>query len=148
MWQIWLILAGVCIIIEFMTVGFLIFWFSIGSLFAMITSFFTDNIIIQTTVFIVSSTILLFATKPFVRKFASTNNTVKTNVYSIIGKTGIVIEEINPIKFTGQIKVKGETWSASTNNNTTIPKGSEVEVLEIKGVKTIVTPIKQISTNN
>ena len=71
MWQIWLILAGVCLIIEIMTVGFLIFWFAIGSLLAMIVSFFTTNLIIQTSVFILSSTILIFVTKPFVQKFVN-----------------------------------------------------------------------------
>ena len=97
MWQIWLILAGTCLIIEIMTVGFLIFWLSIGALFAMIVSFFTDNIIIQTSVFVISSSILIFATKPFVKKFASNKNAIKTNVYSTIGKTGIVTKEINSI---------------------------------------------------
>lgn len=148
MWQIWLILAGLFLVLEIFTAGFLIFWLSIGSLFAMIVSFFTDNIIVQTAVFVVSSTILIFATKPFVKKFAQNKNSIKTNVYSIVGKTGLVIEEINPIQSTGQIKINGETWSASTKNNIIIPEGSEVEVLEIKGVKTIVAPIQIVSKNN
>ncbi len=148
MWQIWLILAGVFLILEIFTAGFLIFWLSLGSLFAMIVSFFTDSIIIQTAVFVVSSTILIFATKPFVKKFAQNKNSIKTNVFSIVGKTGLVTEEINPIQSTGQIKINGETWSASTKNNVIIPEGSEVEVLEIKGVKTIVAPIKIVSKNN
>lgn len=148
MWQIWLILAGLFLVLEIFTAGFLIFWLSIGSLFAMIVSFFTDNIIVQTAVFVVSSTILIFATKPFVKKFAQNKSSIKTNVYSIVGKTGLVIEEINPIQSTGQIKINGETWSASTKNNIIIPEGSEVEVLEIKGVKTIVAPIKIVSKNN
>lgn len=97
MWQIWLIIAGVCLIIEIMTVGFLIFWFSIGALVAMIASFFTDNIIIQTSVFVISSSILIFATKPFVKKFANTKNNIPTNVYSTIGKTGIVTKDIDSI---------------------------------------------------
>ena len=59
MWQTWLIIAGVCLIIEIMTVGFLIFWLAIGALIAMIVSFFIDNIIIQTTVFVISSAILV-----------------------------------------------------------------------------------------
>lgn len=143
MWYIWLILAGILLVIEAITVGFLIFWLSIGSLFAMITSFFTDNLFIQTAVFVVSSTILIFATKPFVKKFTQTKNPIKTNVYSIIGKTGIVTQEINSIQATGQIKVNGELWSAiGENNSSVIPKDSEVKILEVKGVKTIVTPIK------
>lgn len=87
MWYIWLIMAGIFLIIEIFTVGFLIFWLSIGSLFAMIVSFFTTNLLIQTAVFVVSSTLLIFATKPFVKRFASNNHAIATNVYSLIGKT-------------------------------------------------------------
>lgn len=140
MWHIWLILSGVFLIIEIITAGFLIFWLAIGALLAMITSFFTDNILIQTSVFVVSSTILIFATKPFVKKFAENKNSIKTNVYSIIGKTGLVTKEIDPMQATGQIKVAGEIWSAVSKDNTIIPKNSKVKVLEIKGVKAIVAP--------
>lgn len=143
MWYIWLILAGIFLIFEILTVGFLVFWLSIGSLFAMVTSFFTDNIFIQTVVFVVSSTILIFTTKPFVKKFAQAKSPIKTNVYSVIGKIGIVTQEINSIQATGQIKVNGEVWSAiGENDSSIIPKDSEVKILEITGVKAIVTPVK------
>lgn len=146
MWYIWLILSGILLIVEALTVGFLVFWLSIGSLFAMVTSFFTDNIFIQTVIFVISSTILIFATKPFVKRFTKSDNSIKTNVYSIIGKTGIVTQEINSINATGQIKVDGEVWSAiSENGSYIIPKNSEIKILEIKGVKAIVTPIKMHS---
>ena len=39
MWYVWLILAGIFVIAEIMTTGFLIFWLGLGSLCAMITSF-------------------------------------------------------------------------------------------------------------
>lgn len=142
MWQIWLIIAGICLIIEIITTGFLVFWFSIGALLAMITSLFTNNITIQTTIFIISSTILIFATKPFLKKFAKNDDSVKTNVYSIIGKTAIVTTDIDSINGTGQIKVDGELWSAIGEKELNIPKGTKVEIKEIKGVKVIVSPIK------
>lgn len=145
MWYIWLILAGVFLIGEVMTAGFLIFWLSVGSLIAMIVSFFTDSIIIQTSIFVISSVILIFATKPFVKKFAKVE-TVLTNAKSIIGKKGIVTVDINSIKATGQVKIDGEIWSAIGEDETDIPKGAEIEVLEIKGVKVIVRPIKQLSS--
>ncbi len=141
MWYVWLILAGVFVIGEVLTSGFLIFWLSLGSLIAMVVSFFTDNIIIQTTVFLISSVILILATKPLVKKFANIE-TVKTNVQSIIGKKGIVTKDINSIHSTGQVKIEGELWSAIGINDMDIPEGTEVEVNEIKGVKVIVTPIK------
>ena len=137
MWQLWMILAGIFFVIEMATVGFLVFWFGIGALLAMIVSFFTSNIAIQTTVFVVSSTILLFFTRPFVNQFAKEED-VQTNAYSIIGKRGIVIKQIDPISGEGQIKVGTEVWSAKSKDERKIEKGLEVEVLEIDGVKAVV----------
>ena len=140
MWKLWLIIAGLFFIGEIATVGFLIFWFGIGALIAMVVSLFTTNIIIQTTIFVISSTILIFATKPFVKKFADVKKT-NTNVYSIIGKKALVIKTIDPIHSVGQIKINGEVWTAESENDQFIDEGSEVEILEIKGVKAIVKPI-------
>ena len=142
MWQIWLIIAGVCLVIEIMTTGFLVFWLAIGALISMIVSLFTDSILIQTAVFVISSAILIFATKPFVKKFAKTKN-IKTNAFSIIGQNGIVTREIDSINAKRKKKIDGETWSAVGKNDIDIPKGTEVEVLEIKGVKAVVTPVKK-----
>ncbi len=140
MWQVWLIIAGLFFVAEIITVGFLVFWFGVGALIAMIVSFFTSNIIIQTAVFILSSSILLFATKPFVKKFVDVKPT-KTNAFSIIGKKALVIKEINSHSV-GQIKINGEVWSAESENDEIIPKDSEVEILQIKGVKVIVKSVK------
>ncbi len=138
MWQIWIVLAGVFFIIEMATVGFLVFWFGIGALIAMVVSFFTSNIAIQTSVFVISSTILLFFTRPFVDKFSKKEETLQTNAYSIIGKKGIVIKEINPISGEGQVKIGTEVWSAKSKDERKIEKGIEVEVTDIDGVKAVV----------
>lgn len=146
MWQIWLIAAGVFFIIEIFTVGFLIFWLGIGSLIAMAMSFFTDSIIAQTAVFVVSSGLLIFATKPLVKKF-SKKDSVPTNVYSIVGKKAVVIEDIDWMAGTGLIKAEGEVWSAKTKEQINIPKGTEVEIENIEGVKAFVKPINIESKN-
>lgn len=144
MWQLWLIVAGVFFILEIATVGFLVFWFGIGALLALVVSLFTDNLIIQTTVFVISSGLLVFLTRPFVNKFAKTDK-VETNAFSIIGKTGLVIEEIDPVLGIGQIKVNGEIWSARSEDDITIKKGTQVEIHAIDGVKAIVTPVSVLT---
>lgn len=141
MWQIWLIAAGVFFIIEIFTVGFLIFWLGVGSLIAMLVSLFTDSVIAQTAVFVISSGLLIFATKPLAKKF-SKKDTVPTNVYSIVGKKAIVIEDIDWARGKGLIKSEGEVWSAKTKEQINIPKGTEVEIESIEGVKAFVKPIK------
>lgn len=138
MWQFWLILSGIFFVIEIATVGFLVFWFAIGALFAMVVSLFTSNIAIQTTVFVVSSTILLFFTRKLFNKVTKKENEIQTNAYSIIGKRGIVTKDIDPIEGKGQIKVGTEVWSAKSVDDRKIEAGIEVEILEIDGVKAVV----------
>ncbi len=139
MWQVWLVIAGVFFVAEAITIGFLLFWFGIGALLAMISSFFTDNLIIQTTIFVVSSTLLLFLTKPFLKKFSvrKEDETV-TNAYSIINKTGIVTKDIDSISGLGQIKIGSEVWSAKSFDSSNIPKGTKITVVDIDGVKAVV----------
>jgi len=138
MWGIWLIIAGFCFIIEMLTVGFFTFWFAIGAIAAMCVSFIIDSVFIQTLVFVVSSIGLLFLTKPFVTKLTK-KDAIVTNAYSVIGKVGTVIKEINDSEGTGQIKIGSEIWSAITSDTKNIPKGAKVRVLEIDGVKAVVT---------
>ena len=137
MWQYWLIASGAFFIGEIITVGFLLFWFGVASLITMVVSFFTTNIIIQCIVFLVSSVILILATKPFVKKFLNNENIV-TNVNSLIGKKAIVIQDIDNLKSTGQVKIGGEIWSAQSESNDIISKDTEVEIVKIDGVKLIV----------
>lgn len=141
MWSFWLIVAGIFFIVEIATTGFLIFWLGIGALFAMITSFITNSIVAQTIVFVVTSCILIPLTKPLADKFTN-KKTVATNSYSLINKHGIVTMDINPIEATGQVKVNGEIWSAKSQDESIIPQGTEIEVLDIDGVKLIVSPVK------
>lgn len=142
MWHIWLIIAGICFIIEIITTGFLVFWFGIGALITLLVSLiFPDNIILQTSIFIISSTFLMFFTKPFVDKFTKSDKKILTNAFSIIGKKGIVTQDINEAHSVGQIKVLGEVWSAKTDDGSTIEKGTTVEVIKIDGVKAIVEPV-------
>ena len=141
MWKLWLITSGIFFIIEMFTVGFLVFWFGIGALIAMVVSFFVDNIIIQTTVFLITSAILLFATRPFVNRFAKNDLSDKTNAYAIEGKIGKVIKTIDPIEGNGQIKIAGEIWSAKSSDGSCISQDSKVIVEKIDGVKAIVKPV-------
>ena len=144
MWQIWLIIAILFFILEMMGPGFLLFWVGVGALITMVVSIFVDNLVIQIGVFTISSTALLFCTRPFVKKFTKHDTTI-TNANSIIGKKAIVTKEINSLKGTGQIKVNGEAWSAKCSNEGIIEEGAEVTILNINGVKAIVEKAKEKS---
>lgn len=144
MWKIWLIFSGVFLIIEIATVGFLMFWFAIGALIAMISSFFIENVFIQASIFLVSSTILLFATKPLVNKILpKEEQSVQINSKSVEGKTAKVIVDIDSTEGKGQVKVNGEVWSAKSSDNSFISKDTDVTIEKIEGVKVIVSPLQK-----
>ena len=107
----------------------------------MIVSFFVDNIIVQATVFLIASTILLFATRPFADKFSKADDSNKTNAYALEGKIGKVIKTIDPIEGKGQVKIEGEVWSAKSFDDTCISQDTKVIVEKIDGVKAIVKPV-------
>ena len=130
MWYIWLIAAGIFFIVEIITVGFLVFWLGVSALLAMVVSLFTDNLFIQTLVFVISSCILIPLTKPLVNKFISKDDDVKTNAFSLINKVGIVTMDILPNSI-GQVKVNGELWSAQSDTDIELKIGQKVKILKI-----------------
>ena len=134
MWKIWLIIAGIFLIIESVTTGFLVFWFSVGALIALVCSFFIESVITQTSIFLIASTILIFATRKFCNKFL--NNDAPETINTIVGKIGKVTVDIDPINAVGQVKIGGESWSATAE--TPIETGAEIIVEKVEGVKAVV----------
>lgn len=139
MWYIWLILIGFFAVAEIITPGFLVIWLSAGSFCSMLASFFTDNIIIQTAVFVITSAIFICFTRPLAKKLNKKDNVIVTNAFSIVGKKALVMQDINPTLGVGQIKVDGQVWSAKCEGEEVIPKNSEVFILAIDGVKAVVS---------
>ncbi len=140
-WIIWLIISGICLLIEIFTVSFLMFWPGIGALLAFITSLITPNIGIQIAVFAISTLIMLLFIKPLTQKLFKTKD-VAMNKNAIIGKKGTVIKDILNTEQIGQVKIEGELWSAIILDNTKpVKMGDTVIVEKIDGVKLIVKKI-------
>ncbi len=133
-WIFWLILVIVLTIVELATVNLLSVWFVISGIVAMILSFFIDDVAIVSTVFALLGILLLFTTRPLLKKYLPTQR-VRTNADRIIGMCGVVTEEIKK-NSVGEVKVDGKKWSAISNSK--IPVGSEVIIEAIDGVKVVV----------
>ena len=131
---LWFVSFILFLFVELVTVNLVTIWFALGSLAAMITSFFTDSYVAQVIVFIVVSIVTLLITKPIVKKFKSFR-TVPTNSDMVIGKIGVVTSKIENNKY-GEIKIYGNTWTATSKSE--IDVGTKVKVLSIEGVKLIV----------
>ena len=133
--MVWFALIFVFLIIEAITLNLVTIWFAFGSICAYITSYFTENIIIQLIVFTVTTVISLILTKPFVEKLLKKGNKESTNFDRIIGKIGIVTKTIKKHEC-GRVKIDGKDWMAVSKEE--IKTGTEVEILKIEGAKIIV----------
>lgn len=139
---VWIAFAVVMAVCEAYTSQLVSIWFVVGAVGAAITSIFTTNILIQTGVFVALTVLSLIITKPLVKRFKRNIKKVSTNSDRLIGMTGVVLKDINPLEATGQVKVNGEVWTAKTVSDN-VGKDTKVKVLSIEGVKLIVEPVKE-----
>lgn len=137
---IWIVFAVFMLICEALTTQLVSIWFVIGGVAAAVTCIFTDNILIQSIVFIVVSLVCLIATRPFVKKF-NAKKKEPTNSDRLIGRVGIVTLDIINSKGEGQVNVDGKIWSAKSDDEREIKKGANVRITAIEGVKLIVEVI-------
>ena len=135
----WFIAFVILLVIELVTVNLVTIWFAIGAVAAIITTIFTDSILIQCIIFTVVSVISLLITKPLIKKFKKFE-VEPTNSDRVIGKVGEVTQKIGRNKY-GEVKVYGNTWSASSIQ--VINVDERVKVLSIDGVKLVVEKEKK-----
>ena len=135
----WFIAFVILLVIELVTINLVTIWFAIGAVAAIITTIFTDSIIIQSIVFVVVSVIALLITKPLIKQIKKFDVT-PTNSDRVIGKIGEVTQKIGRNKY-GEVKVYGNTWTASSKQ--VIKVGERVKVLAIDGVKLVVEKEKK-----
>ena len=134
----WLSIVIFLAIIEASTVDVVTIWYVVSGIITIILSFFIDNFILQFAFFTILGTILLFTTRPIVKKTLKNKN-IKTNFDRVIGMEGIVTEDIAPTSI-GEVKVDGKRWSAISEKE--LKKGSLVTILSIDGVKLKVEKVK------
>ncbi len=139
---LWLGLLVAFLIAEGMTAAVTTIWFAAGALAALITAQAGGQLWLQITLFLAVSVICLLSLRPLLKKYVNPKQ-VKTNMDAVIGKQGIVLEEISNLDGLGRVKLGGMEWSARSSGGEKIPKGAVITVDKIEGVRVFVTPVKE-----
>lgn len=134
----WLIILAVFLIIEIATLGLATIWFAVGAVVAYAASLLGAPLLLQIAYFFVVSFVLLFFTRPLALRYFNKDR-AKTNIDSIIGTEGLVTETIDNLNQKGHVSLEGKEWTARSEHNQIIEKGTKVRALSISGVKLIVT---------
>ena len=127
MWQVWAIIAVLCLILELSSGDFFIICFSIGAVFAVIGAAVGLNAYWQLATFALFSLLSVLFVRPLALRYLHKNDPNKpSNADALLGRTGRVTEAIKSGS-SGYIQIDGDLWKAVSQ--TDIPVGSTVRVI-------------------
>ena len=135
MWQVWGIIAVLCLILELSSGDFFIICFSIGAVFTIISAVLGLSIYWQILIFAIFSLISVLFVRPVALRWLHKNEPNKpSNADALIGRTGKVTEAIN-VNEPGYVQIDGDLWKAVSDD--TIEEGTTVRVIDRES--TIIT---------
>ena len=140
--MLWLVLLIAFAGIEGATAGLISIWFCAGSLVALFSAWLGAGLMVQIGLFAIVSILTMAILRPMAGKWIQPAPE-KTNADRILDADAMVIETINNIEASGQIKVGGAIWTARSADGEVIPVGTLVRVERIEGVKAMVTPMEK-----
>lgn len=129
LWQMWAVLAVICLILELTAGDFFIICFSIGAVFAALSAMIGGGIYVQLAVFALFTLISLFWVRPFAQRYLhkGEDNRV-SNADALLGRQGRVVETVKANGY-GRVQIDGDVWKAVTNEDADIPEGANVTVV-------------------
>lgn len=111
LWVVWLVAAGVLLVVEMLTLTFYLLWFGIGAAAgALVALFYPDSLAAQLLVGSIVALVLTVFTKRLTKRYRGGKG-YRDAVEELVGKEGVVVEPAAPGK-AGIVKVGTETWSA------------------------------------
>lgn len=133
---IWIIVGVICLIIDLLSATMFMLWVGGGCFVAALVSWLAPTVAwAPWAAFVVSSSILLYLGRPLVRRFQD-QELVPSNVDSVVGRHGIVLQAIDPLTNTGRVRIGSDEWRARAEER--IEAGERVRVLAIEGATAVV----------
>lgn len=128
LWQLWAVIAFLCLIFEMTTGTFYLLCFAVGAVGALLSSF-VCGIYAQLVVFAVVSAICVLLARPFVVRYFHHDEEIRlSNADAIIGRIGTVSQEIVKSGY-GRVAIDGDDWKAVCSAGISVAAGSKVRVV-------------------
>ena len=137
MWQVWAVVAIVCLILELSSGDFFIICFSIGAVFALISAVLGLSIYWQVFIFALFTLLSVLFVRPVALRYLHKNDPNKlSNADALMGRTGRVTEEIKA-GASGYVQIDGDLWKAVSKSdiavdNTVRVIGRESTILTVE----------------
>lgn len=134
LWQVWAVIAVVCLILELTAGDFFIICFSIGAVFAAISDPLGLGFYGQIIVFAIFTLLSLYFVRPFALRYLHKNEENRvSNADALIGRRGRVVETIEAGGF-GRVAIDGDVWKAISHATEDIAVGTFVRVVDRESI--------------
>lgn len=138
LWQLWAVVAVICLILEMTSGDFFLMCFAIGGAVTALLSPFV-GFYVQLVVFAVVSVVCLFTVRPVALRWFHKNDPDRvSNADALIGREGCVRETIEADGF-GRVAIDGDVWKAKSQTGEAISAGTAVKVVNRES--TIITVV-------
>jgi membrane protein implicated in regulation of membrane protease activity len=138
---LWLLAGVLLILVEFFAPGVIIVFFGVGAILTAITTWagWTPEIGSQAAVFAISSVVLLFGLRRYVKKwFVGTSTNRDGSDDDFTGREAKVVASLPGHGGDGQVEIKGSSWKA--RSEVAIPAGATVIIERREGLTFHVRP--------
>ncbi len=137
---VWLGVTILAAVVEALAPALVSIWFVPGGLAALICSLAGGPVWLQAALFLALSCLALLFTRPLARRLQK-GGPASTNADRVLGRTGVVTQEVDNLLGTGRVAVMGNSWAArSVALEGRIAENTRVRIERIEGVKLIVSP--------
>jgi len=138
-WIVWLIAAAVLGVAELLTTTLAFGLIAIAAVAAAVVGAFHLSFALQLVAFAVAAGAGLGFIRPIAIKHIKQPPTLRTGVAALVGRSGIVLEEVT--EHSGRVRIDGEEWSSRPyDESLVIPVGTKVDIMQIKGATALVYP--------
>jgi len=141
LWQIWLVVAILCLIIELSSGDFFVMCFSIAALVALVAAAIGLSPTVQVITFAVASVLCLVFVRPAALRWLHRHDSDRpSNADALIGREGRVSQAIEAGGY-GRVAIDGDDWKARTATGEALAVGTKVRVLALDSIILTVEPI-------
>lgn len=132
---LWIVIGIVCLVADILTSAFLFVWFTVGAIFALIAYTLKYSIVVQFSVFVIVSVILVAVCYPLIKKNIKKNikpTALRESTYK--GKKIIIDREMQD---NNAVKLDGVLWNIK-NDDIVLKEGDKIEITGIDGNRVLV----------
>jgi len=142
-YAIWLIVGVVALILELMLGTMFLIWVACGCFVAAAVGWLASGVPwAPWAAFVVSTPVLLYVGRRWSAGLHA-GDVVPSNVDSLVGQEGVVLEAIDPVHNTGRVRVGSDEWRARSDQR--FEESERVRVESVQGTTLMVGPVESES---